>query len=211
MAITWTAKAPGDVREYTWTPKAGESVASKTLTVSTGTATIASEIEDDNIVVTVTGGAADVVQVITASAVLNNGETITETIYLPVMAATVRLSQTGRDICSFAMRKLLGLNASADGVELTDAMLRLNGMLAAWATEGADIGVPLPLEASDTLYVEDAFIEAIRANLILRLAPLYEETPGSLATPFVVEEARRGLQRIKSALLSKDVRPSVFY
>jgi len=207
MALHWLPKAPSDVREYTWIPKAGESVSSKTLTVATGSATITSAIEGEGVVVTVTGGASDVTQVIAASAVLGNGETITETIYLPVRTTPNDQAYTGQDFASFALRKVIGNGNDPTGAELDDALERLSHMLAAWAGQGANLGVVLPVLGPTVFYVSDAFASAIKSNLILELAGLYDAEP----SPRDIVNAQRGLQQIKSALLSKEREGVAYY
>jgi hypothetical protein len=207
MAQHWTAKAPSDVVERTWTPKEGEGVSSRTLTVSTGTATLSSEIQGEDILVTVTGGASDVTQIIAASAVLGNGETITETIYIPVIATANDFAYTGQDICDFALRKITGNGVTADASELDDALERLSDMLAAWKGQGADLGVVLPVVNATVFYISDEFASAIKHNLILELADLYEYAPSAR----VIDNARRGLQQVKTAKLSKEREGASYY
>lgn len=207
MAIHWQAKAPSDVVERTWTPKAGESVSSATLSVDTGTATIEYERRGENVVVTVTGGAADATQILTASAVLGNGETITETIYLPVLPSANEFTYTARDIVGFVLRKVTGNGSDPDATELSDALERLSDMLAAWKGQGADLGVVLPVTANTVLYISDAFASAVKHNLILEVADLYGYEPG----PRVVMNARAGLQQIKTAKLPKEREGASFY
>lgn len=209
MALHWSAKAPGDVVERVWTPKEREEVSSRTITVSTGNATITSRIDGDEVIVTVTGGTANVTQVLAASAVLNgSGETITETIYIPVIATANDFAYTGQDFINYALRKVFGAGRVPAARNADDALERLSDMLAAWKGQGADLGVVLPVATDTTFYVSDAFALAIKNNLIIECADLY---PGYEPSPRVVSNAMRGLQQIKSALLSDDRAPVCYF
>lgn len=207
MALQWPPKAPTDIVERTWTPKQGESVSSRTITVSTGTATITSQIQGEDIVVTVTGGAADVTQILAASAVVGNGETITETIYIPVLATANDFAYTGQDICDFALRKVVGNGETAEADELEDALERLSDMLAAWKGQGADLGVVLPVTNATVFYIRDDFAQGVKFNL----RALTHEHYGEPLSGFDESQARRGLQLIKSALLSKEREGASYY
>lgn len=206
MAFFWASKAPSDVVERVWTPKAGEPVASKTLTVSTGTATLASEIQGEDVIVTVTGGASAVTQIITASAVLENGETITETIYIPVIVTT-SAAATVEDIISFALRKVFGLGQTPPDDAAQDAIERLADMLRVWRTSGADIGAPDALDTATVIYCPNDYLSAVKHNLILEIADNYGLEVG-LQT---VTNANRGLQHIKQKNLPDDRGKSVYY
>lgn len=204
MAVFWQAKAPASVEERVW--KLGD-VTSASFTVSIGTATLAYVIEGDGVTVTVTGGAAGVVQVITASAVLSTGETISETIYIPIRGAANLLGNTVYDVCSFALRKITGVGETADADELDLAVEVLNDMLAEWRGTGADVGAPAKLVSADDLTVADEYISAIKYNLAVRLAEEFDRP----LTPLLIENAKRGLQLIKNSLLSRDVAKAEYY
>lgn len=210
MAITWASKAPGSVYRYTWLPDLADcdSIGSATLTVSAGDATIDSYEQDGSgVVAFVSGGTAGTVTTIAAEAITSDGETLTDTIYLPIQTSASALGYTVRDVCEFALRKVVGNGVDADAIELDDAVERLSDMLASWAGRGADIGVPLPLTASDTLYISDAFVSAVKNNLILQIADLYDYQP----SPVVIENARRGVQQVKTALLPRDREGADYY
>ena len=67
--------------------------------------------------------------------------------------------------------KMAGILAEGQALESgvnTDALNRLNRMLARWANNGIDLGLST-LVASDTIYVDAADEEAIELNLALRL------------------------------------------
>lgn len=204
MAVFWQAKAPASVEERVWKL---DGITSASFTVSTGTATLAHVIEGDGVTVTVTGGAAGVVQVITASAVLSTGETISETIYIPIRDAVNLLGNTVYDVCAFALRKIAGIGETADADELDVAVEILNDMVAEWRATGADIGAAKKLVSADDLLVADEFIAPIKYNLTVRLAEEFDRP----LTPLIVENARRGMGIIRNALLSRDTLKAEYY
>ncbi len=204
MAVFWQAKAPASVEERVWKL---DGITSASFTVSTGTATLAHVIEGDGVTVTVTGGAAGVVQVITASAVLSTSETISETIYIPIRDAVNLLGNTVYDVCAFALRKISGIGETADADELALAVEVLNDMLAEWRGAGADVGAAKELVSADSLLVADEFIAPIKYNLTVRLAEEFDRP----LTPLLVESAGRGMQLIKNSLLSRDVLQAEYY
>ena len=195
MAVFWQAKAPASVEERVW--KIAD-VSSASFTVSTGTATLSHEIEGDGVTVTVTGGAAGVVQVIAASAVLGSGETISETIYIPIRDAAILLGNTVYDVCAFALRKIAGIGETADADELSVAVEYLNDMLAEWRIDGLDVGIAKLLASTDDFTVRDEFIAPIKNNLTVRLAEEFDRP----LTPVLVANAERGRRLIENALIS---------
>ena len=207
MAQFLKAKAPADAIAYTWAPDIadGDSLVSFTLSASGATidaeAAIADEVE-----FYVSGGTAGQTATITASAVTAAGAELSEVLYLPIRARDIALGYTGSQIASFALRKVIGLSRAPRAAEQADALERLSDMLAEWSQQGADLGVRLPVQASDTLYVNDAFANAIKQNLIVRIADLY----GEPVAPEVAMQAFRGVQLIKSSLLP-DKRVSEFF
>ena len=208
MALTLTAKPSGAQYRYTWAVPlvAGDSVASYTLT-PTGCTILASENAGETIEFLVSGGTIGTMASIAAIAVTADGEVLTETLYIPIRNTTNTLGNTARDACLFALRKASGMGNEPEADELADALERLNDMLAAWAGEGADIGIALPVAAGTVLLVSDAFIQAIKMNLILQIADIYEYAPSGM----VVNDALRGLQRIKAANLPAERVLADFY
>lgn len=210
MAVNWSAKAPGSVFRYTWVPDLadGDSISAATLTVSAGDAVIDSYEEDgEGVTAYLSGGTAGTTTVIAGSVVTSDGETLTETIYLPILTSALTLGYTGQDIAEFALRKVAGNGVTPDASETADALERLSDMLASWAGRGADLGVALPVTSSTTLYISDAHASAVKNNLILQLADLYDYQP----SPVVIENARRGLQQVKTSLLPSDREGAEFY
>lgn len=207
MALTWTAKAPGAVYRYSWTPALADGDGLASYTVSVSGATIDSEAIDDNAVVLfVSGGTAATTATFTFTAVSDQGEEFSEKVYLPIVAPDAT-GMTVRDVCEFALRKVYGKDETPEASALSDARERLDDMLRAWGWTGADVGASFPLADASVLYVRPEFQQAIKANLILEIADLYD-LPISIKT---AQNALRGMQLIKSANLSDDRPGPVYY
>lgn len=201
MALYLSAKAPDAIYRYTWeVPVAdGDSVSSASATVDSGTATVNDyEVVGNGVVLVLGGGAAGEVTVILAEAVTSDGETITETIYLPIRSSEQAFSTTAADVVAFALRKVAGIGENADADEASDALERLNDMIAMWRIDGIDLGLPLPLLSATVLYLDDAYVLGLKYNLIIALADLYDFQP----SPFVVRMADESKDRIRTALFS---------
>jgi hypothetical protein len=156
--------------------QAGDGLASAELTVASGSAVIDTyEIEGGEVVAFLSGGTAGAVTTITATAETNEGETLAETIYLPIRAAGNGFSYTARDIVDFALRKIAGNGNAADSAEADDALERLNDLIADWRINGADIGVPAPYALTDTVTVADEYISALKFNLRIACHDHYGE------------------------------------
>lgn len=201
MAIYLSAKAPGAIYRYTWAvPVAdGDSVSTATVTVSTGTASLDTyEVDGNGVVLVLSGGAAGEVAKIAASATTADGETIVDTIYLPVRSADNLLANTVYDVCAFALRKITGIGETADADELDLAVELLNDMLAEWRIDGLDVGIAKLLASTDDFTVRDEFIAPIKNNLTVRLAEEFDRP----LTPVLVANAERGRRLIENALIS---------
>lgn len=201
MALTLSAKPSGSVYRYTWVvPVAvGDSVASATLTVSSGTAVIDSySVDDNDVIAFISGGTNGATTTITASAVTDDGETITETIYLPVRDSAPAAANTANDICAFALRKIAGIGEDADAAELVVALELLNDMIAEWRMDGMDLGTPAPLAADDSLTMPDEFLSAVKYNLTVLVA----EELGRELSPTVVNKAERGKMLVSNRLFA---------
>jgi len=185
MALNWTAKAPDDVYRYTWTPALaeGDSVASYTAEVD-GATIDADSLEDNAVVLFVSGGTAGSTATFTLEAVSADGETLTETIYLPIVASAAT-GPTARDVCNFALRKVVGLGEEPDADQEDDALETLNDMLRMWKAAGLDTGAPFPLEAGTVLAVRDEFLSAIKHALRVACHSFY----GVELSPFDVQQA----------------------
>jgi uncharacterized protein (DUF697 family) len=195
MALTWTAKAPGDVYRYTWTPPLaeGDSLASYTIAVS-GAVIDSDERQGDDVIAYVSGGAAGASATFTLTGVSAQGEEFYETIYLPITASTAA-GQTVRDVCRFALRKVIGNGDEPDADQLADAVERMDDMLRMWKATGGDCGVPFPLAADTVLKIDDWRISAIKHNMVLEVADLYGFQPNQRT----IANAVQGLNQVKQA------------
>lgn len=208
MAVYLGVKFPGDVLSYGWEVPVvdGDSVASYTVALADGSAVLESDSLDCNTVTLyISGGTAGEVSSFTATATTSQGEVFVETIYLPVQTQDNALGNTVREVCNFALRKVFGANVPARAA--ADALERLNDMLATWSAQGADVGAPCPLALSDALLIADWRIQAVKNNLILQIADLYNLD----VTPIVAMNARAGLQQIKQANLPADRSGADYY
>lgn len=208
MATVWAVKAPTEIVEREWDVPTGDedSLASYVIAAS-GVTVDADEQNGDIITLTLSAGSADATATVDITATTQNGLVITERFYLPIRADGNKFAYTGRDIGAFALRKVVGAGATADSVEMDDALERLSDMLAAWAREGADLSAKLPVDENDILYVPDWSIEAIKAGLTAEVFDFY----GIPQTATVAYGARRGLQRVKAAMLPDEREGSEFY
>lgn len=206
MALTWAAKAPGDVYRYTWSPPLayGDGLASYTASVS-GAVIDSESMEDNSVVLYVSGGTAGATATFTLSATSDQGETLTETIYLPIVANTAGV--TVRAVCEFALRKVFGKDETPDASAMSDAIERLEDMLRMWAVTGADVGATFPLVEATTLRVQPSFLSAIKNNLIVQIAELYDYP----VSQTVAINAVRGVQHIKTVNLPEDRAAAVYF
>lgn len=180
MALNWDAKAPGDSARRVWSPilATGDSISAFAVPVVSGATLADYTQENDTLAVFVSAGSAVTTATITLSATTANGETLTETIYLPIVAPTAT-GPTARDVIAFALRKINGLGSDPDADQEADALETLNDMLRLWKASGLDIGATFPLAASTVLDVRDEFLSAIKYNLRIACHNFYsaEITP----------------------------------
>jgi hypothetical protein len=198
MAIFLTSKTPAAVMRYAWEPAfiPGDIISSGTLTVSGGTIVIDSYSLNDSknlLEAFISGGAAGETGIIAATAITAEGETLTETIYLPVVSSNAQIANTARSYCTFALRKIVGLGETPDATELEDALEQLNGLIAMWREGAADIGAAFPITADTVIYCPDWAVDAIRYNLRLSVYSLYDAQPSQMDAI----KAKQGLQLIK--------------
>lgn len=205
MALTLSAKGPSDVIRRTWEPglAEGDGIASFTLT-PTGCAIASSKIDGDAVVFFVSGGTAGSVATIAARAVTDDGETLTETFYVPVYGPSITNGETARDYVSFAMRKITGVGEDPEGDELEDGLEQLAGMLAMWRIDGLDLGVPLPLTASTVLSIPDEFTMAVKYNLRVLLHSTYGAEAMAALTQADIRMAEDGKRLVANVMLSLD-------
>lgn len=169
-------------------------VASVSLSNTGITAT--ATVEGDEVVFDLSGGTAGTTGVIAATFTMHSGETLVDTFYVPIVAPGAT-GMTVRDVCEFALRKVYGKDETPEASALEDALERLNDMLRGWAATGADVGATFPLLAGTVIYCKPEFQGAIKNNLIVQLADLYDLPVGAI----VGNNAARGLQLVKAANL----------
>ena len=198
MPIQWKAKAAGEVIQREWDVPVydGDSVTSFTASID-GATLDSSDRSGDKITFTISAGTNGATAIATLTASTINGLTYNETAYLPIRQTPNDFSYNVGQVLSYALRPIVGLGAVATAEEQEDARENLDDMLAEWANSGADMGVKLPTASSDTLYVSDSFISAIKNSLRVRVCGLY----GKPVDQTTYMAAMRGAQQIKAALL----------
>lgn len=107
---------------------------------------------------------------------------------------------TARDICAFALRKIVGIGEDPDADQLADALERLNDMLAEWRIDGLDVGLTDDLVASDEVSLTDGYLSAVKFNLRVRVAENYNAE----LTATEINAAERGRMLVANTLLSFD-------
>lgn len=208
MAIHLDPKAPTEALEYRWAPELTEGDGLASFTLSATGATIATSAQEgDEVVFKVTGGTEGATAEITATATSNDGFIHAEVLYLPIRGRDDQFLYTGSQIVNFALRKVAGLGRVPRAAEQADALERLSDMLAEWAGQGADLGVRLPVQASDQFYIPDAHANVVKQNLLLRVYGLY----GRPIPAETVMMAARGLQQVKQYKLATAPRATEFY
>jgi hypothetical protein len=197
MAQHLDAKAAGDTVTRRWLAPVADGDSASSITASASGVTLSTySLEGDEAVFELTAGSNGATGTISVSVTTSIGDVLTETLYIAIIASTSS-GPTARDFANFALRKVNGLGSDPDASQEADALERLEDMLRHWSVTGAAIGVTFPLSAATALNIADAYQSAIKNNLILQLADLY----GTEISPVVIENARRGLQLIKSANL----------
>lgn len=210
MAITFPLKAPDDILDFTWQIPldTDDSIVDVTAVLVSGTIAIEeTDLADDLFTLFISAGATGETAEVLATVTTASGREFTETLYFPIGTSASALANTGQTLVDYVLRKVAGVGEQPDADEADDALERLSDMLASWKQQGADIGVPLPLTVGTELRCDDAFISAIKANGIIAVADLYEFQP----SPFVVEQARRGLALVKNTLLNREPVGNEYY
>ena len=189
MAFQLAPKAPTSVVERRWTVSDAVSVATSATGVTVDSATV----DGDEVVFVLSGGTAATAGRITATVTTNTGA-IVETLVIPINVSTA-VGQTARDVCLFALRKVYGNGNVPEADALTDALERLNDMIAEWDANGAVTGASYPLLEATVLYVPNGFLTGIKHNLAVRVADLY----GRQIDAMIAVQAIEGLRIIKIA------------
>lgn len=194
MAAILEAKVPTEVVRRVFTVPVDDDDAPGSVAVSASGVTVdASSFEGDDIVLTLSGGTAAATGSITVTITTNKGRVLVETLYIPIIASEAQTAATAREYIDFALRKVVGVGATATASELDDALDRLNAMIAEWRVGGADIAAPYPLTANTVIYCPDYAVGAIRYNLLMDCADMY----GVPVSAMDAMRARQGLQLIK--------------
>ena len=207
MPIYWEAKAPGEVIQREWEVPVGEGDSVQSVSQSASGVTIDSTDRSGSIVTyTLSAGTDGATGVLTLTAVTTQGLTYQETAYIPIRATANAFVYNVGDILAYALRPIVGVGRIATAAETEDARETLDDMLAELRESGGDIGVKLPTAVSDTLYIPDDFISALKNGLRVRVCEFY----GRPLDRMTVMVAQRGLQRIKSQLLPDERKATYF-
>lgn len=176
----WDAKTPGEIALRRWEPQLPqrESLAtSATITVDAGTVTATAEVTtfkgSDVVEVLLSGGAIGETARISIDVGTSEGATLTGVFFMAVRSEAPVLGSTARDVCNFALRKVIGNGEVASADELTDALERLNDMLMIWRVSGLDVGLGGVLEADTELNIPDFVIAGLKWNLREELHDFY--------------------------------------
>lgn len=170
---------------------------SSVTTIATGVTVNSAALEDDELVLTISGGAVGVTGSIVATFTTAEGETLEQTYYIPIVA-TAATGMTVRNACEYALRKIYGKDETPDATAMADAVERLSDMLHQWAATGADVGATFPLTEATVIYCPPQFQSAIKYNLMVQVGELYDLP----ITPAIAVNAVRGLQLVKTANLT---------
>lgn len=195
MAAFLASKVATEVvqRAYTVPVDQDDNVAGVS-TSATGVTVVSTEIEGDEVLMNLSGGTDGQTATIVLTVTTDKGRTLVETFYLPIIASAAQIADSASAYCYFALRRIVGVGNVPSADELSDALDRLNGMIAAWRAQGADIGAAFPIEADTVIYCPDYAVEGLRFNLLLDVASLY----GVPVTQMEAMKAARGLQLIKN-------------
>lgn len=206
MSDFLAAKGPADVVERRWTVpvNADDSPLAASLSAS-GVTVDSNSFECNELVLILSAGTAAQTGTITVEITTSRGETLTETLYIPI-CSPASTATTVRDIVNFALRKVTGLGEDAGAEQAEDARERLQDMLEMWRNTGADIGAPRPLTLSTVIYCPESYLSAVKNNLILQIADIYNLE----VTPMVVRNASAGLAHIKQRNLP-DTRTAEYF
>lgn len=207
MAIYWSAKTPTQVIRYNWLPDlaAGDTLSSATVTAS-GAVVDISSYGPESVSVLVSGGTAGQTASFAASATTQEGETLSETIYLPIIASAAQIADTAGEYVNFALRKIVGNGNIPSADEMDDALERLNALVAEMRVVGADIGAAFPLTSGAVIYCPDYAVSALRYNLLIECANLY----GEPVTQMEAMKAMRGMALVKNMNLP-DERAATYF
>lgn len=207
MADFLASKVAAEVVERRWTVPVDADDAPASVSLSASGVTVdANEFIGNELVLTLSAGTAAATGVIVATVTTDQGRTLVETLYIPIIASAAQIADTANDYVAFALRKVVGIGEEASADELAHALEVLNALVARWRAGGADIGATFPIVSATVIYCPDWAVSALRYNLLIECAPLFGVEPGAIE----YELARRGLQLIKHHNLPQ-VRTADYY
>jgi hypothetical protein len=181
MAQHWQPKAPTEVVERRWrVPLATTDGISAVSTAAVGV-TVDSDDHELNEAVVVLSGGTDGAGSVTVTITTDDGLTLTETFYIAIRASTAQ-TVTARDVCHFALRKIVGVGGDPEAAELEDAIEQLQGLFSRF-----NIG-PIPVDANSALNVPDDVVQPIKFYLRKLVSDTYEKA----LTPVEAEMADWG-------------------
>lgn len=155
----WEAKTPAEVVERRWSVPLAEGDGISGVSTSATDVTVDSDDHElSEAVVVLSGGSAGTVGAVTVTVTTIAGHTHVETFYVPIYAPTAQ-AVTARDVCSFALRKIVGVGNDAEASELDDALDLLQGIFARFG-----IG-PIPVAAGDAISVADDIVLPLKCYL----------------------------------------------
>jgi hypothetical protein len=173
---------------------------------ATGVTVVSTEIENAEVLINISGGTAGETASIVLTVTTDEGRTLVQTLYLPIIASAAQIAHTAREYVTFALRRVIGNGETPSADEMTDALERLNAMVAEWRAQGADIGAAFPIVAETVIYCPDYAVPALRYNLLLDVASLY----GEPVTQMEAMKARQGLSLVKNMNVP-DVREATYF
>lgn len=198
MAQTWAAKAPTSVVERRWAVPLADDHNISTVTASASGVTVNStDDEHGEAIVVLSGGTVETTGTVTLTVVTDDGHTHVATFYIPIRATAAVYTNTARDVCEFAMRKIAGVGVDMDSAELDVALECLNDMLALWRIDGPDIGIAKELVSTDVLTISESYLTAVKYNLAVLLAEEFDRP----LTATLDRVARESKQSVATTLL----------
>jgi hypothetical protein len=218
MALRWPdSKDPSETDIYTvnWLDRlGGETISTSSFAVALGTVTITGQSHTTTAAnVTLSGGVDGEQAQITNTIVTSGARTLEETIILWILDSSLRnlTSYTKGDLVLMALGELGIANYEFDieAEEDIRALNKLDGMMAEMTYGLTETGYIYPAASgssaiADPPGIDASIVEAVVANLAVKLAPGYGKTPSS--------ETRKAAREGKNLILAKYVvtTPMVF-
>jgi hypothetical protein len=177
MSFFLEAKTATDSKTYSFAPQlpVGDNIRAVSVTAS-GATVVRFEEVDDAVVFAISGGTAGETAVVNVSVTTEGDDALGYTLYLPIIASTAQIAHTAREYVGFALRRFIGNGEEATSDEMVDGLERLSALVAEWRATGADIGAAFPIETDTVIYCPDWAVSALRYNLLVDCANLYEAT-----------------------------------